>query len=203
MTSRLICLGVTASLLLLAACQEDNPSPPPAIVVPEIVAFTVSPTTVMVGESVTYTWALSEAAGAACTLDIGSDGTVEYTPPCSSGSQTHTFTASGSFPATLKVSVGEQVSSEVAPVVTAEDQKDVDATFGSIAWRPVEPIDYGVAEAQSAVVGDKFYIFGGFDSRSPYGCCRPTDRAFSFDPATETWTAPPSATVVSATARLS
>ncbi len=189
MIIRLIRLGAATSLLLLAACQEDNPNPPPAVNAPEIVGLTVSATTVMVGESVTYSWALSEAAGATCALDIGSDGTAEYTPPCSSGSQMHTFTAAGTFSATLKVSVGEQASSEVAPVVTAEDQEDTDVIFSDIAWRPTQPIDYGVAEAQSAVVGDKFYIFGGFDSRSPYGCCRPTDRAFSFDPATETWAA--------------
>ena len=90
-------------------------------------------------------------------------------------------------------------STQTAPVVTAIDGpdgpdgnnggegKDVSGTFTRIAWRPTKAVAYGVAEAQVAAVDGKFYMFGGFDSRSPYGCCRPTDRTFSFNPATETW----------------
>ncbi len=169
-------------LLLLTACQDEGR---PAPDVPKIVQFTVSPTDVVVGESATYSWELS-GDGAMCALDIGGDGTAEYTLECAAGSQTHTFTTPGSFPATLSVTANGQSSREAAPVVTVQDG-GADSAFSELEWRPTTAVAYGVAEAQAAAVGDKLYLFGGFDSRSPYGCCRPTDRAFSFDPATEIW----------------
>ena len=188
--------GAIGLALLLAACQDDTQ---PAANVPEIAQFAVSPTTLATGESATYNWVVDSGSGATCRLDIGSDGSAEYTVDCGAGTQTHTFGVPGSFPATLSVTANAKSSTQTAPVVTAIDGpdgpdgnnsgegKDVSGTFTRIAWRPTKAVAYGVAEAQVAAVDGKFYMFGGFDSRSPYGCCRPTDRAFSFNPVTETW----------------
>ncbi len=182
---------VASGSLLLSACQDEGRR---ALTAPEIVQFAVSPAAVAIGESATYSWELREAAEAVCALDIGSDGTAEYTLDCGTGSQVHTFAVAGSFPTTLTVTANGQSSSKTAPVVIAADQqpaedkpRDISSTFTEIEWRPTTSLKFGLTESQAAVVGNKFYVFGGFDGESPYPCCRPTDRAFSFDPATETW----------------
>ena len=188
-------IGAVGLVLSLVACQDDTQSTANA---PNIVQFAVSPTTVTTGESVIYSWEVDSHSESTCRLDIGSDGEVEYTRDCSALSQTHTFSVPGSFPATLSVTANAQSSTQTAPVVTAEvENVDKDRpgeskkpnidTFTKIEWRPTTSLKFGLTESQSENVGDEFYVFGGFDDRSPYGCCRPTDRTFSFDPATETW----------------
>ncbi len=186
---------VGLGFLLLAACQDDTR---PAANTPEIVRFAVSPTNIVAGERATYSWKFNGDPGAVCALDIGSDGEAEYTLDCSALTQAHTFDAPGSFPATLTATVNGQSGSHNAPVVTAEsgsvdrdkpgEGAEVDInTFTKIQWRPTTPLKFSLSESQSETVGDKFYVFGGFDGLSPYPCCRPTDRTFSFDPDTETW----------------
>ena len=54
-------------------------------------------------------------------------------------------------------------------------------TYGPLASQP-----YGIAEAQGRAVNGKVYTFGGFDPLK--GCCTPTDRAYVYDPAANTWT---------------
>ncbi|MDX6204973.1 MAG: hypothetical protein QOF39_1030 [Frankiales bacterium] len=56
-------------------------------------------------------------------------------------------------------------------------------------YSPIANMPVGTTEAQSVVVGDTLYVFGGFDVRRP--CCTPTDRAWRYDPATNVWTALP------------
>jgi N-acetylneuraminic acid mutarotase len=60
-------------------------------------------------------------------------------------------------------------------------------TSGSLAWTQAARMRYSNQEAQGVVVGNKWYVFGGFDSRSQTGFT-PTDRACVYDPATNAWT---------------
>jgi N-acetylneuraminic acid mutarotase len=58
--------------------------------------------------------------------------------------------------------------------------------FTQIQWTKLpDSAQYwrGASEAQSVVVNQKLYVFGGY---AP--CCTPTRRAYVFDPTTETWT---------------
>ncbi len=54
-------------------------------------------------------------------------------------------------------------------------------TYAGIASQP-----YGISEAQGRAVNGKVYTFGGFDPLK--SCCTPTDRAYVYDPAANTWT---------------
>ena len=56
-----------------------------------------------------------------------------------------------------------------------------DLTWGTAASQPI-----GNSEAQAAVVNGMLYSFGGFDQQK--ACCTPTDRAYVYDPAADTWT---------------
>jgi len=56
-----------------------------------------------------------------------------------------------------------------------------------IDWTSVASQPFVNSEAQGAVVGARLYSFGGFDSTKT--CCVPTNRAYVFDPALDTWTA--------------
>jgi N-acetylneuraminic acid mutarotase len=53
----------------------------------------------------------------------------------------------------------------------------------------ISAVPIGTTEAQSVVVHDKLYLFGGFDVWKP--CCTPTNRAWVYDPATDHWSALP------------
>ena len=60
------------------------------------------------------------------------------------------------------------------------------ATFTDINWGTAASQPFSASEAQAEVVNGKLYSFGGFDSQK--GCCTPTDRAFVYDPALNSWT---------------
>ena len=60
------------------------------------------------------------------------------------------------------------------------------SAFSTISWKTAASQPFANSEAQGEVVGDKLYVFGGFDSQK--GCCTPTNRAYSYEPATDTWT---------------
>lgn len=147
----------------------------------------VTPANLTAGESATYTWEV-KGDGASCQLDVGADGTSEYSLGCSAGSQTHAFADPGSFPATLSVTLDGQEASRSAPVVTVSaGSSGGNGAFSELTWQPAAVPPYGIAEGQGVSLGGKLYVFGGFDSESPYRCCRPTDRTYVFDPKAETW----------------
>lgn len=177
---------VASLALLLSACERDPSLPPPDQT--GIRRFEVAPVTVSVGERATYTWQLDTSAidptAASCELDIDNDAAPEYTPECAAGSQAHTFSVPGTFTATLTMTVGGQRMRRTSPEVRVTGSS---GTFTEISWRPATPAPFGIAEGQSVSLGGKLYVFGGFDSESPYPCCRPTDRAYVFDPTTEVW----------------
>ncbi|MDX6255001.1 MAG: hypothetical protein QOJ11_1335 [Frankiales bacterium] len=56
-------------------------------------------------------------------------------------------------------------------------------------YAPIASMPIGTTEAQSVVLHDKVYVFGGFDVRK--ACCTPTDRAWTYDAATNVWSALP------------
>ena len=158
------------------ACAQ-NPTQEPTSV---ITRFDVLAVSIAVGESVTYRRQV--VAAASCELEFGDDATPDYTFDCAVGSQTRTFTAPGSFPATLTVTTGAQHATKDAPVVRVAE---AGAGFSRLSWRPAPSLPFGIAEGQISL-GGKLYVFGGFDS-DPYRCCRPADRTYAFDPATGVW----------------
>jgi len=173
------------ALLLLAACEqgEDTPHTP---LPPRIDRFEVSPTATEVGESVVYSWQLTAAETATCSLDVDGDGTPDYTPDCDAGSQAHTFSEPGSYTARLTVTGGDQDVTVTAPAITVtEGVEEPNVPSDALSWQPAAPQPYGVAEGQGVAVGDKLYVFGGFDSQR--GCCTPTERAHVYDVATDSW----------------
>lgn len=173
---------VGAALLLSACNQGDNQSGGQPL---SVERFEVAPANITAGESVTYSWRV-RGDGASCQLDVGADGTPDYTSACATGSQTHTFAEPGSFPATLSVTRGEDSVNQTAPVVTVSGAEvGAGGAFSELAWRPTALPPFGIAEGQSVSLSGKLYIFGGFDST--FRCCRPTDRTFAFDPAAATW----------------
>ena len=178
-------LLLTGLTLLLASCNQDGNGT--NIQQPMIERLEVTPQNAAVGQSVTYSWRVS-GNDASCQLDVGADGTPDYTLACSAGSQAHTFTTPGSFPATLTVTSGDQSVSQAAPNVTVTGESSSgggSGAFTDLRWQPTTLSPYGVAEGQRVSLGGKLYVFGGFDST--YHCCRPTDRTFVFDPASATW----------------
>ena len=135
------------------------------------------------GESVTYSWRVRDT-GASCQLDIRADGTPDYTLACATGSQTHTFAKSGSFPATLKVTSGTQSTSQIAPVVTVAE---TNADFTELTWKQTADSPVDRHEAFGGVAADgKFYIFGGY-SDIRQNRFRPTKQVDSYDPQTGIW----------------
>lgn len=178
-------IGLT---LLLSACnQNDNQNNGNHAEPPGIERLEVAPTNLTAGESATYTWEV-KGDGASCQLDVGADGTPEYSLACAAGSQTHTFADPGSFPATLSATSGEQKVSQSAPVVTVSaGSSGANGAFSELTWQPAAAPPYGVSEGQGISLGGKLYVFGGFDSESPYPCCRPTDRTYVFDPQADSW----------------
>ena len=128
-------LLLTGLTLLLASCNQDGSG---NVQQPMIERLEVSPQTAAVGQSVTYSWRVS-VADASCQLDVGADGTPDYTPPCAAGSQTHTFTNPGSFPATLTVIAGTQSVSQAAPVVDVSGEGGLgggSGAFTDLKWQP-------------------------------------------------------------------
>lgn len=171
---------LVGSLLLLTACDQNGAEPGAA---PEILSFDVSPTAVEPGESVTYSWGTTGATS--CRLDVDGDGAPDYTPECSSGGLEHSFSEAGRFTATLNVSGNGRSTRATAPAVTVSEA--VNEPISELTWQPSTPQPYGVAEAQGVAVGDKLYVFGGFDSQKR--CCTPTARAHVYSPAGATWEA--------------
>jgi N-acetylneuraminic acid mutarotase len=56
-------------------------------------------------------------------------------------------------------------------------------------FAPISSLPTGTTEAESVVVGDKVYLFGGFDVH--IACCTPTNRAWVYDVAGNTWSGLP------------
>ncbi|RIH82294.1 VCBS repeat protein [Calidithermus terrae] len=74
---------------------------------PAITSFTRSPASGNAPLEVTFSWSVSDPDGdsLACILDVNGDGNAEFfLSPCTSGSQKHTYTASGTYTARLTVS---------------------------------------------------------------------------------------------------
>ncbi|WP_084542410.1 PKD domain-containing protein [Calidithermus chliarophilus] len=74
---------------------------------PIIASFTRSPASGNAPLEVTFSWSVSDPDGdsLACILDVNGDGNAEFfLSPCTSGSQKHTYTASGTYTARLTVS---------------------------------------------------------------------------------------------------
>jgi N-acetylneuraminic acid mutarotase len=63
------------------------------------------------------------------------------------------------------------------------------AAAGAAGYQRIAPMPIGTTEAQSVVLGGRLYVLGGFDVWKP--CCTPTNRAWSYDRSTNTWTALP------------
>jgi len=74
----------------------------------------------------------------------------------------------------------------VAVAVTATNAAQPGVgTFTTITWGTAAAQPFGNSEGQGEVVGDKLYVFGGFDSQK--ACCTPTKRAYAYDPSTDRW----------------
>ena len=74
------------------------------------------------------------------------------------------------------------VGALVAPFSGAEARGPVVA----FSFRSVTKMPFGTTEGESAVVGGRVFLFGGFDATNQTSIT-PTDRAFRFDPGTEQW----------------
>ena len=103
-------------LLMAAQCGMSVGSPP------SITSFGASPSRVASGETVTFSWSVSDPDGdvLSCTLDTDGDGTSEYAiEDCGATTmQSHVYAASGSYAPILSVSDGRgedvQASASVA-----------------------------------------------------------------------------------------
>jgi N-acetylneuraminic acid mutarotase len=74
-----------------------------------------------------------------------------------------------------------------ALVVAGAAVAESGSEFTQINWTPAASHPFGSHEGQGAVVGGKLYLFGGFDITR--ACCLPTPRAYTYEPATNTWAA--------------
>jgi N-acetylneuraminic acid mutarotase len=79
------------------------------------------------------------------------------------------------------VAVFVMVAALLVPTVLSS-ASTVSRTF---TWSPIATMPLGTNEAQSLVVGDKLYIFGGFDTLKQ--TFTPTNRAWAYDPAANHW----------------
>lgn len=175
---------IVVATLLLGACSLEDGTPGNSR--PTIDHFEVSPLGVTAGQQTTFLWELRGGRGLTCTLDVDGDGAADYTPACESASQRHTYLKSGEYDATLTVYNGEQRASKtIRATVQAQNTGDSGTDTDALTWRTSTPQPYSVAEANGLALGGKLYSFGGFDSTK--GCCTPTDRAYAFNPASETW----------------
>ncbi|HHH47807.1 MAG TPA: PKD domain-containing protein, partial [Gammaproteobacteria bacterium] len=106
----------------------DNQKPP------VVNSFQAAPNAADIDTPVTFSWDVSDANGdtLTCTLDVDGDGTADHTiSDCANTtSQAHTYTAAGSYSATLSVSDGNggEADRTVAVTVTAANTPPV---FGS------------------------------------------------------------------------
>jgi N-acetylneuraminic acid mutarotase len=74
--------------------------------------------------------------------------------------------------------------------VLVEVQQSVAAGVArTFSYHSIASVPIGTNEAQSVVVGDKLYLFGGFDTLKQ--TFTPTDRGWSYNATTNTWTALP------------
>lgn len=171
--------------LLLAACKPGGEEPITAR--PEITRFEVSPKNVAVGESVTYRWQVEGATS--CQLDVNSDGSAEYTPGCDAGSQVHTFTQPGNFPATLKADAaqGQNTVQTSSSVTVSDEGSGLADTFSRLAWSPIADSPVDRHEAFGGFAADsKLYVFGGY-SNIRENRFRPTREVHAYDPKTNAW----------------
>ncbi len=86
---------------------------------------------------------------------------------------------------TIKVIDATGLSAETIVPVTIEASSS-EATSTSYAWETAASQPYVINEAQGETVNNKLYTFGGFDSQRPG--FTPTDRAYVYDPQTNSWT---------------
>lgn len=119
-------------------------------------------------------------------------------PPPTSPATTNTPTAIGTDtpntsptpPASPTDSPTSTVTASPTSAVTMTPTPSPTATvLGSIEWVTGTLADqpYGNSEAQSVVIGNRLYSFGGFDITRP--CCTPTPRSFVYDPIANSWSA--------------
>ncbi|MFC0617222.1 Kelch repeat-containing protein, partial [Deinococcus budaensis] len=82
--------------------------------------------------------------------------------------------------------VAVDTSGNASAAATGSAARPPAPAANSLTYAPVASQPYGVSEAQGRTVNGKVYTFGGFDSLK--GCCTPTDRAYVYEPAANTWT---------------
>jgi len=173
------------SLALLAACKEVHTEPTPTV---QIRSFSAQPTRVERGQPVTFSWRVAaEGVELECTLDAG-DGTPEYTVTCPTGSQTHSYTQTGTLRPVLTVADGAGREQTRAAEVTVEPGGDaLLGSFTKLTWHPIAdaPIDRHEAFGGFAADG-KLYLFGGYSdiARRRF---KPTTQVDVYDPETDTW----------------
>ncbi len=91
----------------------------------------------------------------------------------------------------LRVARGVLVAAVVAVLAALLPWISTPASGAGLAftYTPIAPMPFGTNEAESVVLGDQLYIFGGFDTTK--ATFTPTNRAWRYDPAANKWTALP------------
>jgi CSLREA domain-containing protein len=122
---------------LVSSCGRDTP---PAHLGPDIVGFAATPSSVEVGEPVTFSWTIGHPEGLilTCHLDVTGDGTDAYTlDPCTSESvQTHTYPSAGTFAAHLYVEDAEGGFAEATFDVTVTEPEEAGPFIDDFAASP-------------------------------------------------------------------
>lgn len=121
--------GVTSRTFTLRIASPANASP-------TIAAFSASPASGALPLTTTFSWTIADSNSdtLTCKLDTNGDGTPDYTlTPCtSSTTQAHTFNASGSITAKLRVEDGKGGSAERTTSLTAGTPATVDLSINKV-----------------------------------------------------------------------
>lgn len=91
---------------------------------------------------------------------------------------------------TVQVSDAQGLTDEALVTINVIDYTVTPSEFFVTEWKSAALAPFGMSEAQSVVLGDKWYVFSGYDANKflQSGAFTPTNRAYVYDFKDDTWT---------------
>ena len=192
-------LGGVLAASVLWSCSNSGPvadktppvhtTPQPADTTPPAApsALTATPST----SGIALDWADNRESDLAGYRVARSDGAAgPFTPLTSTLLTTSAYTDTAAPAGTrsyYQVVAVDQTGNASKPASTgATRPAPAPVPDNSFTYTPIANQPDGVSEAQGLSLNGKLYTFGGFDNRK--ACCTPTDRAYVYDPAANSWT---------------